>query len=108
VDDRDCGEELPEAERNQVLRIAREALNNAHAHSRASEVIVSIRGDEAGVEIVIADDGVAQDPTTFVSAPGHRGLATMQDRAAVVGGQCILEPSTPHGCTVRVVVPRVA
>jgi signal transduction histidine kinase len=108
VDDSRRGEDLPYAERSQVLRIAKEALNNTHAHARASTVSVTIRGDDLGVELVIADDGIAQDPRTFVSAPGHRGLSTMQDRAAVVGGQCTLEPSTPHGCTVRVVVPRVA
>jgi signal transduction histidine kinase len=103
----DGGPELPPAERSQVVRIAKEALNNAHAHARASEVTVTIRGDDAELEVVIADDGVASDPTTFISAPGHRGLATMQDRAAVVGGVCVLEPSTPQGCTVRVTVPRV-
>ena len=107
VDDTDCKEELPHAERSQTLRIAKEALNNVHAHARASQVVVTIRCDEAELELVIADDGVAADPTAFVSAPGHRGLATMQDRAAAVGGTCVLERSPEHGCTVRVVVPRV-
>jgi signal transduction histidine kinase len=107
VDDSGCKEELPHAERSQALRIAKEALNNVHAHARASQVVVTIRCDESELELVIADDGVAADPTAFVSAPGHRGLATMQDRAAAVGGTCVLERSPEHGCTVRVVVPRV-
>jgi signal transduction histidine kinase len=105
VQDVDGGEELPHAERSQALRITKEALNNVHAHAQASEVIVSIRGDQDAVEIVVADDGVALDPAAFTSAPGHRGLATMRDRAAVVGGSCVLEASVPHGCTVRVSVP---
>ncbi len=108
VDDVDDGPELPQAERSQALRIAKEALNNAHAHSRASQVVVTVSGHRDGVEIVVADDGVAVEPAAFVSAPGHRGLATMQDRAAAVGGRCTLEPSGTHGCTVRIVVPRAA
>lgn len=107
VDDIDAGEELPPAEKTQALHITKEALNNAKAHARASEVIVTVRGDEAGVEIVVADNGIAEDPAAFTSAPGHRGLATMRDRAVVVGGWCTVEPSVPHGCTVRFFVPRV-
>ena len=107
VDGSACHEDLPHAERTQALRIAKEALNNVHAHARATEVTVTVSCDEAGMEIVIADDGIALDPTTFVSAPGHRGLATMRDRADAMGGTCVLEPAPPHGCTVRVTVPRV-
>ena len=107
VDDVDAGEELARAERSQALRIAKEALNNAQLHAHASEVIVSIRGTDEGVEIVVADDGVAVDPALFVSSPGHRGLATMRDRAQVAGGRCSMEASPGHGCTVRIFMPRV-
>jgi signal transduction histidine kinase len=107
VDDTACREDLPHAERSQALRIVKEALNNVHAHARATEVSVTVSCDEAGMEIVVADDGVAVDPATFVSAPGHRGLATMQDRAEAVGGTCVLSPTRPHGTTVRISVPRV-
>jgi signal transduction histidine kinase len=106
VDDVDAGEDLPQAERGQALRITKEALTNVRAHGRASEVIVSLRGDEDGLEVVIADNGAAVDPATFTSAPGHRGLATMRDRAAAVGGWCSIEPSA-RGCTVRFYIPRV-
>ena len=106
VDDIDGGDELPQAEKGQALRITNEALTNARAHAQASEVIVTLRGDQHGVEIVVADNGIAVDTETFVSARGHRGLATMRDRAAVVGGWCTIEPTPPHGCTVRVFVPR--
>jgi signal transduction histidine kinase len=107
VDDVDGGAELPQVERSQALRIAREALSNARAHAEATEVIVTLRGGDDGLEIVISDNGIAVDPESFVSAPGHRGLATMRDRAAILGGSCTMEPSSPHGCTVRVYVPRL-
>ena len=107
VDDVDEAEELPQVERSQALRIAREALSNACAHAEATEVIVTLRGSVEGLEIVISDNGIAVDPESFVSAPGHRGLATMRDRAAILGGSCTMEPSSPHGCTVRVYIPRL-
>jgi PAS domain S-box-containing protein len=107
VDDIDAGEELPQAEKSQALRITNEALTNARAHARASEVIVTLRGDETGVECIVADNGIAMDAETFTSARGHRGLATMRDRAAVVGGWCTIEPCVPHGCTVHFFVPRL-
>jgi signal transduction histidine kinase len=107
VDDIDVGEELPPAERSQALRITKEALSNACAHADASEVIVTLLGDADGLEIVIADNGVASDPASFISAAGHRGLSTMRDRASAVGGRCTFERSTPTGCTVRVYLPRV-
>jgi len=107
VDDIDVGDELPPIERSQALRIAREALSNACTHAQATEVIATLRGSEDGLEIAISDNGVAVDPQTFISAPGHRGLATMRDRAAILGGTCTMEPASPHGCTVRVYVPRL-
>jgi signal transduction histidine kinase len=105
VDDLDAGKELPAAERGQALRITREALQNAGAHARATEVVVSLRGDDQGLEIVVADNGVAADPAAFTSAAGHRGLSTMQDRAAAVGGWCTFERSLHTGCTVRIHIP---
>jgi signal transduction histidine kinase len=107
VDDVDAGEELPQVERSQALRIAREAISNAHAHAEATEVTVTLRGTGDGLEIVISDNGATVDPESFVSAPGHRGLATMRDRAAILGGSCTMEAASPHGCTVRVFIPRL-
>ena len=106
VDDLDAGEELPPAERGQALRITKEALTNARAHAEATEVTVNLLGDAGGLEVLIADNGLALDPAVLASAPGHRGLATMRDRAAVVGGWCTIEPSVPRGCSVRFYIPR--
>jgi signal transduction histidine kinase len=108
VDDVDVGAELPSAERGQALRITKEALSNVVAHAQASEVIVTLTGDADGLEVLIADNGLTVDPANFSSAPGHRGLATMRDRAVVVGGWLSVEASSPHGCSVRFYIPRAA
>jgi signal transduction histidine kinase len=108
VDDLDVGDELPAAERGQALRITKEALSNVVAHAQASEVIVTLTGDDEGLEVLVADNGLTVDPASFSSAPGHRGLATMRDRAVVVGGWLSVEASSPHGCSVRFYIPRAA
>ena len=88
------------------MRITKEALSNVVAHAEASEVIVTLTGDDEGLEVLIADNGLTVGRGDFTSAPGHRGLATMRDRAVVVGGWCTIEPTSPHGCSVRFYIPR--
>jgi two-component system sensor histidine kinase UhpB len=46
---------------------------------------VTLAADDAGVLLVIEDDGVGFDPMgTF--GPDHLGLSNMRERAAVLGG----------------------
>jgi signal transduction histidine kinase len=106
VDDLDVGEELSAAERGQALRITKEALSNVQEHAEASEVIVTLTGNDEGLEVLIADNGPSLEAADPTSAPGHRGLATMRDRATAVGGWCLIESTEPHGCTVRFFMPR--
>ena len=97
------GAELPQVERGQALRIAREALSNARAHAEATEVIVTLPSAQDGLEIVVSDNGMAVDPESLGSAPGHRGLATMRDRAAILAARAPWNPrrrtGAPFACT---------
>jgi signal transduction histidine kinase len=86
----------------QALRIAKEAMINARKHARATEVVVTIRPRDTGVELVVRDDGVGFEAMT--SPRGHRGLLNMRDRAAVSGGWCRIEGAGP-GTAVRVWLP---
>ena len=85
--------DLPPELRGQAARILKEALRNVARHARASWVRVVLRPDPDGVEIAVVDDGLGF-PTgsgVIASAPGHRGVAGMLDRAALCGGWCRLE-----------------
>ncbi|MCW2761930.1 MAG: domain S-box-containing protein [Marmoricola sp.] len=95
---------LSETVRVQALRIVKEALVNARKHSNAAHVDVVIEAQGEGVEVTVTDDGVGFDADATSSAPGHRGLANMQDRAAVVGGWCRIERGE-RGMAVRFWVP---
>ncbi|NYD43790.1 GAF domain-containing protein [Nocardioides panaciterrulae] len=87
-----------------ALRIAQEALANVRKHARAGEVRVVLCAGPRGVEVAISDDGVGL-PEVERPSPGHRGVRTMRDRAAVGGGWLRLEAGSP-GTTVRYWLPR--
>ena len=89
--------------RAQALRIVKEALLNARKHAGAGEVEVHLEVSGTGAEVSVRDDGSGFDPAT-TSAPGHRGMKNMADRAAVAGGWWRVEPGDP-GTVVRFWVP---
>ncbi|HEV7206620.1 MAG TPA: PAS domain-containing protein [Jatrophihabitans sp.] len=91
--------DLAPQQRSHALRIAREALNNARAHARASRLEVSAVARDGGVEVSVVDDGVGFDPARE-SRPGHRGLVAMRDRAEIAGGRFEVRPAPPHGTAV--------
>ena len=91
----------------EVLRILREALINARKHAGAASVEVHVGGTSERVEISVSDDGCGIAPEAG-SAPGHRGLTTMADRAAVIGADLTIEPRPGGGTVVRVALPRSA
>jgi signal transduction histidine kinase len=92
--------EVPHAVRAIAYRIAQETLHNVRKHAGARHVSVRVRGRDGGLEVVIEDDGVGLTPESLAPTPGHRGILTMQQRAAVIGGSCTL--SVPPGGGTRV------
>ena len=76
-----------------LFGIAQEAVANAGQHAGASRVVVTLRpvGDE--VELRVSDDGhgfVDVDPRSTTD-PGHIGLASMRERAALIDGRLTIE-----------------
>ncbi|HKP89794.1 MAG TPA: ATP-binding protein [Thermoleophilaceae bacterium] len=76
-----------------LFGIAQEAVANAGQHAGATRVVVTLRtvGDE--VELRCSDDGHGfedVDPSSTTD-PGHIGLATMRERAALIGGRLAIE-----------------
>src|SRR5919199_3531888 len=76
-----------------LFGIAQEAVANAGRHADASRVVVPLRTVGGEVELRDSDDGrgfAGEDPDSTTD-PGHIGLATMRERAAVVGGRLEIE-----------------
>ena len=97
--------EVPNAVRAIAYRIAKESLNNVRKHADAHDVTVTVRGRDGGIEVSVVDDGVGLDPEAVESAPGHRGLLNMQDRAAIAGGWCSLTGRPEGGTVVTIWLP---
>jgi signal transduction histidine kinase len=91
---------LPAAVEVAAYRIAVEAMTNAsrHAPGAAIEVSLSVNGH---LELLVADAGAGLPPGFRAGV----GLRSMRERAAELGGECVLNPRDPHGTVVRASLP---
>jgi signal transduction histidine kinase len=91
---------LPAAVEVAAYRIAVEAMTNAsrHAPGAAVEVSLSVNGH---LELQVADAGAGLPPGFQAGV----GLRSMRERAAELGGECVLNPRDPHGTVVRASLP---
>ena len=96
---------VPDTARAIGYRIGKEAMTNARKHAEARHVSITVSGREGGLEVSIEDDGVGFDPERVEPSPGHRGLLTMQDRAAVAGGRCTIRDREGTGTVVTLWLP---
>jgi len=91
--------------RDEIYRIAYEAIRNAYTHSNGTRLDVSLRyGKELAV--CVKDNGVGIDPA--ISNQGkhrHFGLPGMRERAARIGGKLLVVSSPNSGTEVTIVVP---
>jgi signal transduction histidine kinase len=97
--------DVPDSTRAVAYRVAMEALNNVRKHAAAVHVVVTIGSSEGGLEVLVADDGVGLGHEPVTSTPGHRGIFTMQDRAAVAGGWCTIRNREGGGTLVTTWLP---
>jgi PAS domain S-box-containing protein len=92
--------------RNQLYRIAQEALNNALEHSQASKVLVSLEAAPLLVRLRIADDGRGL-PSASAKRGGF-GIATMRFRANAINARLFVEASPGGGTVVSCECPHAA
>jgi PAS domain S-box-containing protein len=89
-----------------LYRIVQEAVVNARKHAGARHVSVRARTAGDGVTVLVADDGAGFDTDRVdTAAPGHLGLATMIERAELVGGWCRVSSAAESGTTVECWLP---
>jgi signal transduction histidine kinase len=104
-----CGE-LPEALPNDVAlclyRIVQEALRNVAKHAMTDGADVVLRTDSEFAYLEVHDSGCGFDPCDVQGKLGL-GLASMEERARLVGGNLTLssEPGRGTSITVRVPMP---
>jgi signal transduction histidine kinase/ligand-binding sensor domain-containing protein len=95
--------------RDDIYRIAGEALRNAFRHAHARHIEVEIRYDDAQLQVRVRDDGRGIDPDILEEhREGHFGLPGMRERADVVGGQLNVWSQTGLGAEIELTIPAAA
>ena len=92
--------------RDEVYRIALEALRNAFKHAEAKAIEAEIvYGDSLRVRI--RDDGKGIDPANLGEGrrPGHYGLLGMRERAARIGGKLDVWSGPGAGTEIQLTIP---
>jgi signal transduction histidine kinase len=87
------------AVRHHLFLACKEALNNTHKHSQATEVWLRLTADNSRLTVVIEDNGSGFEPRAGEST--GNGLANLQTRMAAIGGQCSVESEPGRGTRVR-------
>lgn len=97
---------LPDSTRENLFRVAQEALSNVARHARAGEVRVrlgKIRHDGSSALLLeVRDDGQGFDPA---GRPAGMGLRNMRERLEVVRGTLEVRSAPGEGTEVRALAP---
>ncbi len=87
-----------------MFRVAQESLRNAARHAMARSVEVTLRRMNDGLQLAIHDDGVGFDLARQHQRPSL-GLAGMNERVRLLGGELEIDTAPGHGTTVVAWVP---
>jgi signal transduction histidine kinase/ligand-binding sensor domain-containing protein len=93
--------------RDEVYRLAVEALRNAFRHAAAQNVEVEIRYDEKYFRLRVRDDGkgIPSDVLSGDGREGHYGLPGMRERAKLVGGKLAIWTEMDGGTEIELSIP---
>jgi signal transduction histidine kinase len=92
--------------RDDIYRIAREALRNAFRHAQASKIEAEITYSERLLRLRIRDDGKGIDPKLLdAGRDGHWGLPGMRERAQQMGAQLDMWSEVGAGTEVELSIP---
>ncbi|MFC0533874.1 sensor histidine kinase [Phytohabitans kaempferiae] len=93
---------LPAAIEVAAYRIVSEALTNVAKHAKAASCTVTVDAGRA-LSIDVVDDGIGISR----GRAGHDGvgLESMRERAAELGGECVVTQGDPRGTTISVQLP---
>ena len=96
--------------RDEIYKVAAEALRNAFRHAQAGEVEADIRYDNMEFRLRVRDDGKGIDPAVLASQgiQGHYGLRGMPERAALMEESWRCGAKSASGTEVELRIPASA
>ena len=93
--------------RDEVYRLAAEALRNAFRHAAAQNVEAEIHYDEKYFRLRVRDDGkgIRSEVLRGDGREGHYGLQGMKERAKLVGGKLTIWTELDGGTEIELIIP---
>jgi signal transduction histidine kinase len=87
-----------------AYQVAREALNNAARHSRASRISIRLFRGSGLIRLIVEDDGVGFDPCQ-VDTNEHFGLQLMAERVEASRGRMVVDTQLGGGTRIMATLP---
>jgi signal transduction histidine kinase len=84
-----------------LLRIAREAVNNAVKYARASAIQIVLKTDMDELQLWVIDDGHGFDVEGASALEGHFGIRGMKERARKIAADFRLHSQAGEGTRVE-------
>jgi signal transduction histidine kinase len=107
--------QLPKEIEIHLYRIIQEGLSNIVRHAFAHNARVEVRKNPKSIDVIIKDDGCGFDIREFrgEQLPKHTGdvsrgfgLASMSERARIIGGTLTIESLPSSGTTIHLTLPQ--
>ena len=86
-----------------LYRVAQEAVTNVAHHANAHVMELRLEHEGAVLTLTVRDDGLGFDPQRS-ERTGHYGLAGMNERAALAGGELHIESQPGEGTNVQLTI----
>ncbi|MBN1219855.1 MAG: sensor histidine kinase [Anaerolineae bacterium] len=97
---------LPGIQERRLFRIIQEALNNVVKYAQTGSAVVTLIMDDKRVLLEIEDKGIGFDPTALKTDQTKMGLASMRERAEMMGGTFQVDSHPGGGTRIRVEIPQ--
>jgi signal transduction histidine kinase len=96
-------ERLPAEVRQDLLRIAQEAISNALRHAKSTSISLSLRSDQQNLILKVKDNGIGI--TTAAETRQGFGFANMRARVKKLNGRLDIRAASNRGTSIIVRVP---
>jgi signal transduction histidine kinase len=93
-------------QQRRLFRIVQEALNNVVKYAQTDQAVVTLTMEDGRLLLSIEDEGIGFDPAAIKPAQTRMGLASMRERAEMMGGTCEVDSRPGEGTRIRVEIPQ--